>query len=49
MKAIGETTSTPGEVEKRRSAPIDDLISQLAAAKIDGQPISQIICSARSA
>ena len=42
MKAIGETTKYfQAEVEKRRAAPTDDLISQLAAAKIDGQPISE--------
>jgi cytochrome P450 len=42
MKAIGETTKYfQAEVEKRRAAPRDDLISQLAAAKIDGQPISE--------
>jgi cytochrome P450 len=42
MKAIGETTKYfQAEVEKRRDAPRDDLISQLAAAKIDGQPITE--------
>jgi cytochrome P450 len=42
MKAIGETTKYfQAEVEKRRAAPRDDLISQLAGAKIDGQPITE--------
>jgi cytochrome P450 len=42
MKAIGETTKYfQDEVAKRRAAPTDDLISQLAGAKIDGQPISE--------
>src|SRR4029077_6973297 len=42
MKAIGETTKYfQAEVEKRRDAPRDDLISQLAAATIDGQPIGE--------
>ena len=37
MKAIGETTKYfQAEVEKRRAAPRDDLISQLMDAKIDG-------------
>jgi len=42
MKAIGETEKYfQSEVAKRRAAPTDDLISQLAAAKIDGEPISE--------
>ncbi len=43
MKAIGETTTYfQAEVEKRRGAPRDDLISRLASATIDGQPISEV-------
>ncbi len=42
MKAIGETTKYfQAEVEKRRDAPRDDLISQLTDAKIDGAPITE--------
>ena len=42
MKAIGETEKYfQNEVEKRRAAPTDDLISKLAAAKIDGEPITE--------
>jgi len=42
MKAIGETTKYfQAEVEKRRSAPTDDLITQLSRAIVDGQPISE--------
>ncbi|MEA2879660.1 MAG: hypothetical protein QOF14_4856 [Hyphomicrobiales bacterium] len=42
MKAIGETTKYfQAEIEKRRSAPRDDLISQLMEAKIDGAPITE--------
>jgi cytochrome P450 len=42
MKAIGETNKYfQAEVEKRRAAPRDDLISHLAAARIDGQPIGE--------
>src|SRR5437588_9969474 len=38
MKAIGETTKYfQAEVEKRRAAPRDDLISRLAAATIDDE------------
>ena len=42
MKAIGETTKYfQEEVEKRRAAPRDDLISQLSAATIDDKPITE--------
>jgi cytochrome P450 len=42
MKAIGETTKYfQAEVEKRRSAPTDDLITQLSRATVDGQPIGE--------
>ena len=42
MKAIGETTKYfQAEVEKRRAAPRDDLISHLMDAKIDGEPITE--------
>jgi cytochrome P450 len=42
MRAIGETTKYfAAEVEKRRAAPRDDLISYLAGAKIDGQPLGE--------
>jgi len=42
MKAIGETTKYfQAEIEKRRGAPRDDLISQLMDAKIDGAPITE--------
>ena len=50
MKAIGETTKYfQAEVEKRRSAPTDDLISQLAPRRSTGSRSAKIICSARSA
>jgi cytochrome P450 len=40
MRAIGETTKYfQAEIEKRRAAPSDDLISYLAHAKIDGEPL----------
>jgi cytochrome P450 len=42
MKALGETSAYfQAEIEKRRDSPRDDLITQLAAAKIDGQPITE--------
>src|SRR5436190_22164803 len=42
MKAIGETTKYfQAEVAKRRAAPGDDRISQLAAAQTHGQPTGQ--------
>ena len=42
MRAIGETTKYfHAEIEKRRAAPTDDLISYLANAKIDGQPLAE--------
>ena len=42
MKAMGETSAYfQAEVEKRRADPRDDLITQLAHAKIDGQPITE--------
>jgi cytochrome P450 len=42
MRAIGETTKYfAAEVEKRRAAPSGDLISYLASAKIDGQPLAE--------
>jgi cytochrome P450 len=42
MKAMGETSAYfQAEIEKRRHSPRDDLITQLAAAKIDGQPITE--------
>jgi cytochrome P450 len=42
MRAMGETTKYfAAEVEKRRAAPCDDLISYLANAKIDGQPLAE--------
>src|ERR1043165_5039200 len=42
MKAMGETTAYfQAEVEKRKSAPRDDLITKLSRATIDGQPISE--------
>jgi cytochrome P450 len=42
MKAIGETTKYfQAEVEKRRAAPGDDLISYLVEAKIDGAPLGE--------
>ncbi len=42
MKAMGETTAYfQAEVEKRKSAPRDDLITQLSRATIDGQPITE--------
>jgi cytochrome P450 len=42
MKAIGETEKYfQNEVAKRRAVPTDDLISQLASAKVDGQPITE--------
>jgi cytochrome P450 len=42
MRAIGEMTKYfVAEVEKRRAAPTDDLISYLLSAKIDGQPLAE--------
>jgi cytochrome P450 len=42
MRAIGEMTKYfLAEVEKRRTAPTDDLISFLLGAKIDGQPLAE--------
>jgi cytochrome P450 len=42
MRAIGETTKYfQAEIEKRRAAPSDDLISYLAHAKIDGEPLGE--------
>jgi cytochrome P450 len=42
MRAIGETTKYfQAEVEKRRAAPGDDLISYLIDAKIDGAPLGE--------
>ena len=42
MRAIGEMTKYfLAEVEKRRAAPTDDLISYLLSAKIDGQPLAE--------
>jgi cytochrome P450 len=42
MKAMGETTAYfQAEVEKRKSAPRDDLITRLWRATIDGQPITE--------
>ena len=42
MRAIGETkTYFLAEIEKRRAAPTDDLISYLSSAKIDGQPLAE--------
>jgi hypothetical protein len=42
MKAMGETTAYfQAEIEKRKSAPRDDLITELSRATIDGQPISE--------
>jgi cytochrome P450 len=42
MKAIGETTKYfQAEVAKRRAAPGDDLISYLARARIDGEPLAE--------
>ena len=42
MRAIGEMTKYfLAEVEKRRAAPTDDLISYLLGAKIDGQPLAE--------
>jgi cytochrome P450 len=41
MRAIEETTVYfNAEIEKRKAAPRDDLISYLAAARIDGQPLA---------
>lgn len=42
MRAIGETTKYfQAEIEKRRAAPRDDLITHLMDAKIDGEPITE--------
>jgi cytochrome P450 len=42
MRAIGETTKYfAAEVEKRRAAPRDDLISYLAQVRIDGAPLDE--------
>ncbi len=42
MKAMGETSAYfQVEIEKRKSVPRDDLITQLSRATIDGQPISE--------
>jgi cytochrome P450 len=42
MRAMGETKSYfTAEIEKRRAAPTGDLISYLAHAEIDGQPLSE--------
>jgi cytochrome P450 len=42
MRAIGEMTKYfVAEVEKRRAAPTDDLISYLTAATIDGKPLTE--------
>jgi cytochrome P450 len=42
MRAIGETSKYfNAEIEKRRAAPTGDLISYLANAKIDGQPLAE--------
>jgi cytochrome P450 len=42
MKAIGETTKYfLAEIEKRRAAPGDDLISYLAQVRIDGAPLGE--------
>ena len=51
MKAIGETTKYfQAEVEKRRAAPSDDLISYLAGREDRRRSRSpRIICSARCA
>jgi len=41
MRAIEETSAYfAAEIEKRKTAPGDDLISYLAAARIDGQPLA---------
>jgi len=42
MRAIGEMRQYfLAEIEKRRAAPTDDLISYLSSAKIDGQPLAE--------
>jgi len=42
MKALGETAKYfQAEIEKRRAAPGDDLISYLVNAKIDGVPLGE--------
>jgi cytochrome P450 len=42
MKAIGETTKYfQAEIEKRRAAPGDDLISYLTTVRIDGAPLGE--------
>ena len=42
MRAIGEMRHYfLAEIEKRRAAPTDDLISYLSSAKIDGQPLAE--------
>ena len=41
MRAIGETSAYfTAEIEKRKAAPGDDLISYLAAVRVDGQPLA---------
>jgi cytochrome P450 len=42
MRALGEMSKYfAAEVEKRRAAPADDLISYLASARIDGRPLTE--------
>src|SRR5262245_47120686 len=42
MRAMGETTKYfAAEVEKRRDAPRDDLISYLAQVRIEGEPLGE--------
>jgi len=42
MKAMGETSAYfQAEIDKRKSEPRDDLITQLSRATIDGQPITE--------
>jgi cytochrome P450 len=43
MRAIEESSVYfNAEIEKRKAAPGDDIISQLAAARLDGQPIEPV-------
>ena len=42
MRALGEMSKYfAAEIEKRRAAPTDDLISYLISAKIDGEPLTE--------
>jgi cytochrome P450 len=42
MKAMGETSAYfQAEIDKRKTAPRNDLITQLSRATIDGQPITE--------